>query len=195
MIIAMVGLLIILGWPGVSKAQEETHKVTICHATESETNPYVRIVVDRHAIGGHFDNQGNPLVGHEQDLLLEGEVDCPGGESQPTPTPTVTDDPEATPTPTVEPTETPAPTATPTPSTNDDNDEGGNDGDDSGGDSNSNAGDNNQNSDNGERQGEVLGISAYADTAGLSMMSLLVEGLGLFGLGLGGYIKVNGKNK
>ena len=55
-------------------------KVTICHATESETNPYNQIVVDSHAIGGHFENNGTPKAGHEEDLLFEGEVDCPGGD-------------------------------------------------------------------------------------------------------------------
>lgn len=68
---------------------DESHKVTICHATMSETNPYVRIVVDEHAINGHFENNGTPLAGHEDDILLEGEVDCPdtgpgGGGNNPT---------------------------------------------------------------------------------------------------------------
>jgi hypothetical protein len=51
-------------------------KVTICHATSSETNPYTRNVVSSNAIGGHFNNPGSPKAGHEDDLLLEGEVDC-----------------------------------------------------------------------------------------------------------------------
>lgn len=52
-------------------------QVTICHATSSDTNPWVRIVVDSHATAGHFDNNGTPLAGHEDDVLLVGDVDCP----------------------------------------------------------------------------------------------------------------------
>lgn len=52
-------------------------KVTICHHTGSETNPWIRIVVSGNAMGGHFHNSGIPKVGHSQDLLLEGEMDCP----------------------------------------------------------------------------------------------------------------------
>lgn len=59
---------------------KQDHKVTICHATSSETNPYVRIVVDEHATAGHFDNNGTPESGHEDDLLFQGEVDCPQPE-------------------------------------------------------------------------------------------------------------------
>ncbi len=56
-------------------------KDTICHATGSQTNPYVRIVVNWNAINGHFNNNGSPLQGHQGDLLFEGEVDCPGGDN------------------------------------------------------------------------------------------------------------------
>lgn len=67
------------------KADQSDHKVTICHATSSDTNPYVRIVVDEHATNGHFDNNGTPLAGHEDDILLEGEQDCPGPVTLPPP--------------------------------------------------------------------------------------------------------------
>src|SRR3989338_7285140 len=56
---------------------KQNDKVTICHATSSETNPYTQIVVSSNAIGGHFENPGTPKAGHEDDLLLEGEVECP----------------------------------------------------------------------------------------------------------------------
>lgn len=84
-------------------------KVTICHATESETNPYVRIVVSKNAIGGHFDNQGNPLKGHEQDILYPGVHDCPKP-----PTPTATEEPTWTATATATDTPKPEPSDTPT---------------------------------------------------------------------------------
>ena len=60
---------------------QSPHKVTICHATSSETNPWVRIVVDEHATNGHFDNNGTPLAGHEGDVLLQGDVPCPAPPS------------------------------------------------------------------------------------------------------------------
>ena len=49
-------------------------KVTICHATSSEANPYVAIKVSANSgYEPHLsDNEGNsPLAGHEQDFLLE----------------------------------------------------------------------------------------------------------------------------
>jgi|GEM_PF-2099425 len=52
-------------------------KVTICHATESEVNPWNRIVVSPNAINGHFLNSGTPKAGHEDDVLLEGNALCP----------------------------------------------------------------------------------------------------------------------
>lgn len=75
-------------------------KVTICHATSSATNPYEQIVVSENAIGGHFDNPGTPKAGHEDDLLFEGEVDCPS------PSPSVSPDP--------------SPSSSPSPSPHDD---------------------------------------------------------------------------
>lgn len=59
-------------------------KVTICHATSAEDNPWVRIVVSENAIGGHFDNPGTPKAGHEDDLLFQGEEGvCPVPETPP----------------------------------------------------------------------------------------------------------------
>lgn len=59
------------------KEQKESRKVTICHATDSESNPWRRIVVDEHAIGAH--------QSHGDDILLEGEQDCPIPEPKPEP--------------------------------------------------------------------------------------------------------------
>lgn len=53
---------------------EDSRRVTICHATSSETNPYVIITVSVNAAfkdqGGHFFENGNPNVGHEQDFVI-----------------------------------------------------------------------------------------------------------------------------
>ena len=43
-----------------TNADNSDHKITICHATDSATNPYVKITVDTHAVvmaghGGHDD--------------------------------------------------------------------------------------------------------------------------------------------
>lgn len=86
------------------------NKMTICHGTGSASNPFVRIVVSSNADGGHFNANGTPRAGHESDILLSGEADCPtvaGAVATPTPTPT--------PTPSHTPTVTPSPTPTETP--------------------------------------------------------------------------------
>jgi len=62
-------------------------KNVICHATGNHLTPYTRIVVSWNAISGHFENNGTPKAGHEDDLMFEGEdalcpsctVDCGGG--------------------------------------------------------------------------------------------------------------------
>ncbi len=70
------------------------YKITICHATSSETNPYVRIVTDQSSTKGHFDEHGTPQAGHEEDILLSGDVSCPTPPLQPTaPTCTLTTSP------------------------------------------------------------------------------------------------------
>lgn len=76
----------------------EQAKVTICHHTSSETNPWVRVVVSPNATSGHFENNGTPKAGHEGDVLLQGDVPCPtgvGADITPTATPSAT--PTATP--------------------------------------------------------------------------------------------------
>ena len=55
----------------------EDEKITICHATSSEVNPWVRLVVNLNGFNGHFEENGTPLAGHEEDILLAGDVECP----------------------------------------------------------------------------------------------------------------------
>lgn len=105
-LIAIISIIILAG-AGIAFATPAP-KVTICHATSSETNPWVRTVVSENAISGHFENNGTTKAGHEGDVLLQGEVDCPVVTPDPTPDPTPTPTPEPTPTPT--PTPTPQPT-------------------------------------------------------------------------------------
>ncbi len=78
-------------------------KVTICHATSSETNPWTRVVVSANAIGGHFDNPGTPKAGHEDDVLLQGDVACSTVTVNPTPSPVVPPNPSVTPPPAITP--------------------------------------------------------------------------------------------
>jgi hypothetical protein len=85
------------------------NKITICHATSSSSNSYNRIVVSANATNGHFDNNGTPLSGHEDDLFFQGEVDCPSASA--TPTEAATPTPSGTSTPTSTPSS--SPTATP----------------------------------------------------------------------------------
>ncbi|MBA2634854.1 MAG: hypothetical protein H0U86_17970 [Chloroflexi bacterium] len=69
-LIAGVAMVFALALPVAAS----NHKITICHATSSESNPYVAIKVAANSgYEPHLsDNPGNsPLAGHEQDFLLE----------------------------------------------------------------------------------------------------------------------------
>ena len=48
------------------------HKTTICHATHSETNPYVTITVDDHALTAHRNHQDG------EDIIPAPAGGCPG---------------------------------------------------------------------------------------------------------------------
>ena len=77
-----VSSLLVLGLAGTVSAGED--KVTICHATSSEGNPYNAISVGNDAAdwAPHLDSNGSPLAGHEDDFLLpfEGtDEDCTVG--------------------------------------------------------------------------------------------------------------------
>jgi len=105
-------------------------KVTICHATGSETNPYV--LISPSAIGvktGHIDHQhsediipqftieSGPHAGTygpqgDQSILANG---CVVPAPSPSPSPSPTETPSPTPTPTVSPSPSPTPSESPSP--------------------------------------------------------------------------------
>jgi hypothetical protein len=61
------------------KPAEKNEKVTICHATSSKTNPYVKITISKNALKGHFNEHGTPRSGHLDDIMLDdASEDCPG---------------------------------------------------------------------------------------------------------------------
>jgi hypothetical protein len=116
------------------------HKVTLCHRTHSETNPYVVITVDVASVKfeGHDSHDGPvwypgakedgvfwgdiipsftqedgyPFDYEGKNLTEEGEAILEAGCETPEPSPTPTPTPTETPSPT--PTETPSPTPPPT---------------------------------------------------------------------------------
>lgn len=53
-----------IGLVVTAQAAPRDHKVTICHATASDTNPYVLITVDEHALAGHMRPDGATAPGH-----------------------------------------------------------------------------------------------------------------------------------
>jgi hypothetical protein len=60
-------------------------KVSICHGTASDKNPYVLINVSENALGGHLDGTGpgHGKNSHPDFLLPAGQSDCaavPGGD-------------------------------------------------------------------------------------------------------------------
>lgn len=110
-------LLLCLGATIPQIVGAQATKYTICHATSSPSNPYTRIVVDDNSFAGHFDNPGTTSAGHEDDLLFEGDVPCPGDNNPtPTPSPTATPNTSPTPTPSIDPSPTPTPSVDPSPS-------------------------------------------------------------------------------
>lgn len=112
--LAVIASLFIIG--AVPASAAAVIKFTICHATSSESNPYTTIKVpEGSSLSPHLsDNEGNnPLAGHEQDLLFEGDVDCPGGPTEPPVTDPPTEPPPTEPPPTEPPPTEPPPTEPP----------------------------------------------------------------------------------
>jgi hypothetical protein len=111
---------------GVLAAKPPETKVTVCHATASESNPYTKNVVsvksvdDATGLNGHGDHDGDAWHSFSfQDVIYPGQNeslfgeafdgDCDPIEEEPTATLEPTDEPTAT----LAPTETFAPTETP----------------------------------------------------------------------------------
>jgi len=68
----LVALIAVAGVAIANAAPPAT--VTICHANGKQG--MVRIVTNENAINGHFENQGTPKQGHEDDVLKQGEATC-----------------------------------------------------------------------------------------------------------------------
>jgi hypothetical protein len=60
-------------------ADQNSHKVTICHGTASAKNPYVMITVDESALKGHFNGTapGHGKNNYPDKYPVDGA--CPGG--------------------------------------------------------------------------------------------------------------------
>lgn len=91
----------------VSAAPAE--KVGICHATNSDTNPYVYIEVSESAAQAHLDGthpSHHGQTGDDEDYLADDRSDCEQAEETPTPTPVQSVEPS------VQPSVEPTPSAT-----------------------------------------------------------------------------------
>ena len=103
---------VFLGLSNTANAQAET--ITICHAAGQDgTLMFVTLNLPYQAVygvGGHFNENGTPQAGHENDYLGPCQ-----NQSEPTPTATATLEPTLTPTNTATPEPTLTPTVTSTP--------------------------------------------------------------------------------
>ena len=58
-------------------------KITICHSTMSDSNPYVTITVDSNSLAGHLNEDGSPHCNHGNtrcDIIPAPATGCPGNE-------------------------------------------------------------------------------------------------------------------
>jgi hypothetical protein len=59
----------------VTAQASDSHKVLLCHATNSDTNPYELISIDEHGAAGHL-NAGHGDSTHTDFLLPADQSDC-----------------------------------------------------------------------------------------------------------------------
>ena len=107
----ILALSLVFAVPVIAKSD----KVTICHAAGREgTTHYVTLTISENAVygrkgnAGHFEENGTPRAGHEQDYFGPCKTDnssspTPTESAKPTPSPSLTPSPSERP----KPTETP----------------------------------------------------------------------------------------
>ncbi len=101
-IIILIALVLPLAMiqPAMAKSSNSNNssnhsRITICHATGSESNPYVKITINKNGwLNGHEEHQD------ERDFIVTGERECPSKNEEheknpstpetPTPTPEIT---------------------------------------------------------------------------------------------------------
>lgn len=79
-ILSSLVLLALLGGSGSSLVYAHSNKFdqdTICH--KKADGSFEKIITSPHTLAPHFNPDGSPKAGHEQDLLFEGDHDCPTG--------------------------------------------------------------------------------------------------------------------
>lgn len=89
-----------LGVAGVRPALSQEEKITICHAAGLEgTTHYITLTISRNAVfgpGGHFNENGTPQAGHEQDYFGACREDTTTTTTTEPPTTTTTTQPPTT---------------------------------------------------------------------------------------------------
>ncbi|WP_435770589.1 hypothetical protein [Nocardioides sp. SYSU DS0651] len=78
MLLTCTGLAVVLT---ASPAQADNHQITICHAAgQAGTDQFVTLTISENAVygpGGHFNENGTPRAGHEQDYLGACTAEAP----------------------------------------------------------------------------------------------------------------------